>query len=120
MSPTQPPQLDNETERRLAAGLYNDVWRLMEIAVRLPAQDDEMLHAAHASRHHWGKVGDPVNFARGEWLCSRVYSVLGRAEPALWHAHRCLALLNESGGIVTTPIQQQPYPLGTHRAFGDS
>jgi hypothetical protein len=30
------------------------------------------------------------NLARGEWLCSRVYSVLGRAEAALWHAQRCL------------------------------
>jgi hypothetical protein len=98
MPPTQLPELDYDTERRLAAGLYNDVWRLMEIPVRLPAQDDEMLHAAHASRYHWGKVGGPVHFARGEWLCSRVYSVLGRAEPALWHANRCLALLNESGG----------------------
>ena len=98
MAPTKLPELDHETERRLAAGLYNDVWRLMEIPVRLPAQDDEMLHAAHASRYHWGKVGEPVNFARGEWICSRVYSVLGRPEPALWHARRCLALLEESGG----------------------
>ena len=35
-----------------------------------------MLHAAHASRYHWGNVGEPVNLARGEWLCSRVYAVL--------------------------------------------
>jgi hypothetical protein len=34
-------------------------------------------------------VGEPVNLARGEWQCSRVYAVLGRAEPALHHARRC-------------------------------
>src|SRR5215218_5159161 len=51
-----------------------------------------MLHAAHASRFHWGEVGEPVNFARGEWQVSRVYAVLGRSEPALFHAHRCLEI----------------------------
>lgn len=49
-----------------------------------------MIHEAHASRFHWGEVGLPVNFARGEWQISRVYSVLGRAEPAIFHAGRCL------------------------------
>ena len=33
-----------------------------------------------------------VNLARGDWQCSRVYAVLGRGEPALWHARRCLEL----------------------------
>jgi hypothetical protein len=28
------PDLDRETERRLAAGLYNEVWRLMELPKR--------------------------------------------------------------------------------------
>jgi hypothetical protein len=51
-----------------------------------------MLHAAHASRYHWGQVGEPVNRARGEWQCSRVYATLARAEPALYHARRCLEL----------------------------
>ena len=51
---------------------------------------------AHASRYHWGEAADkPVRLARGEWLCSRVYAVLGRAEQARWHAARCLALLDE-------------------------
>ena len=37
-----------------------------------------------------------ANLARGEWQCSRVYAVLGRAEPALWHARRCVEL-DEAG-----------------------
>jgi hypothetical protein len=51
-----------------------------------------MIHAAHASRYHCGEVGASVNLARGEWQCSRVHAVLGRAEPALHHARRCVEL----------------------------
>jgi len=98
MPPTRLPDLDRETERRLAAGLFNETWRLLDLAKRRPEQDDEMIHAAHASRYHWGNVGEPVTLARGEWLCSRVYAVLGRAEPAVWHAQRCLDQLTEFGG----------------------
>ncbi len=88
--------LDPLTERKLAAGLFNETWRLIEIEDRTPEQIDAMIHTAHASRYHWGRVGKPVNAARGEWLCSRVYAVLGRSEPSLWHAHRCLDLLKEA------------------------
>jgi len=93
-----PQELDEVTERALAAQLFNRVWTLIEMPERTPQQDDEMIHAAHASRLHWTRVGPPVRGARGEWQCARVYSVLGRAEPALWHARRCLAMLEELGG----------------------
>ena len=33
--------------------------------------------------------------AIGEWQCARVYSVLGRSEPALHHAQRCLQICDE-------------------------
>jgi len=81
-----------EAERRLAADLFNRVWTLLEAPARTDAGDEEMLHAAHASRHHWGEVGEPRHLARGEWQCSRVYAALGRPEPALHHAHRCLEI----------------------------
>ena len=63
----------------------------MELPERTPEQDDELIHTAHASRHHWALVGTAANLARGEWQLSRVYTVLGRGEPALHHAGRCLA-----------------------------
>jgi DNA-binding transcriptional MerR regulator len=97
MIPSPPAPLDVDARRRLAADLFNRTWTLMERADRTAAQDDEMLHCAHASRYHWGEVGEPANRARGEWQCSRVYTVLGRAEPAMWHARRCLALCEEHG-----------------------
>ncbi len=84
--------------RQLGVDLFNHVWTLMETPDRTTAQDDEMLHAAHASRYHWGLVGEPVNLARGEWQCSRVYAVLGRGEPALWHARRCVEINEANPG----------------------
>jgi len=49
-----------------------------------------MLHAAHASRYHWGRGGTAVHRSIGEWQISRVYAVLGRSEPALFHGARSL------------------------------
>jgi len=89
--------IDDAARRQLAVDLFNHVWTLMEMPDRTPRQDVEMIHAAHASRHHWGEVGTPVNFARGEWQVSRVYSLLGRGEPALVHARLCLDTCVEYG-----------------------
>jgi hypothetical protein len=80
-----------EEERQLAVDLFNRAWTLIDRDERTAEQDDELIHAAHASRHHWAAVGTPANLARGEWQLSRVYVTLGRAEPALHHARRCLA-----------------------------
>ncbi|HVR14517.1 MAG TPA: hypothetical protein VMS41_12080, partial [Gaiellaceae bacterium] len=54
--------------------------------------DDRMIHAAHASRYHWGEAPEckPENLARGEWQISRVYTVAELPESALRHALRCL------------------------------
>ena len=93
--PAVPFQLDRATERKLAARLFNRVWELLNTDDRDENTDEEMAHTAHASRYHWGQVGEPVNWARGEWQCSRVYAVLGRAEPALHHARLCLQLAQE-------------------------
>lgn len=84
-------ELDAVAHRRLAVDLFNHVWTLIEKADRSPAEIDEMIHAAHASRYHWSKAGTNANLGRGEWQVARVYSVLGRGEPARWHAARCLA-----------------------------
>jgi hypothetical protein len=92
---TDPFRLEADQERRLAATVFNHVWELLEEPERSASQDDEMLHGAHASRYLWGEVGDPVHWARGEWQCSRVYAVLGRFEPALHHARRCLDLATQ-------------------------
>ena len=86
--------------RELAADCFNRTWTLMQKANRTPEEDDEMLHCAHASRYHWGEVGTAAHRARGEWQCSRVYTVLGRAEPALHHAQRCLELCESNPSAI--------------------
>jgi DNA-binding transcriptional MerR regulator len=85
--------------RLLAAQLFNETWRLMEQEGRTARDDDDMIHAAHASRYHWGQVpgAGPGHLARGEWQISRVYTVLRRAEPALWHARRVLDICQQHG-----------------------
>lgn len=95
--PDKEPDLDEEEERKLAGKLFNRVWSLLDEEERTQDQDDEMLHAAHASRHHWGRVGGPEHRARGEWQISRVYAVLERAEPAIYHARRCLDTCQANG-----------------------
>jgi hypothetical protein len=92
------PDLDQATRRALAVGLFNYTWTLLENPNRTREQVDEMLNAAHASRYHWGEIGEAVNLARGEWQISRVYAVLGRGEPAIYHARRCLEI-NEANAI---------------------
>lgn len=103
IDPTAPPQeepmpnestvtseLDTQTQKALAASLFNRVWELLEKGDRTPVDDDEMVNAAHASRYLWTAIGNAQNYAIGDWQISRVYSVLGRAEPAVFHARRCL------------------------------
>jgi len=83
---------DQKIHRQIAVKLFNRVWELMDKPERSHEEVDEMIHSAHASRFHWGEIGTPLEFARGEWQISRVYSVLKRAEPALFHANRTLQL----------------------------
>lgn len=85
--------LDEATHRQIGKDLFNHTWTLIEKADRTPEETDRMIHAANASAWHWSKGGGTLaNAARGEWQISRVYSTLGRGEPALWHARRCLEL----------------------------
>lgn len=80
-------------QRQLGVDLFNEVWRLMETR----EDDERMLHAAHASAYHWSEAPEcePKNRARSEWQLSRVYTLLGRGEPALHHARRCLEICEE-------------------------
>ncbi len=72
-----------------------------------------MLHRAHASAYHWMQAPRRRRTGRvSDWLCSRVYSVLGRPERALHHARRCLALAE------ATPAEMEDWDLaGAHEAL---
>jgi DNA-binding transcriptional MerR regulator len=83
-------ELDTVTRRSLASGLFNRVWELLEQPDRTTADDEELVHAAHASRWFWIAEGTPKELAIGDWQIARVYSTLGRGEPAVHHARVCL------------------------------
>lgn len=89
--------LNRDRHRKIAGDLFNYTWSLLDRKERSREEDEEMLHAAHASRYHWGQAGTPLNLSVGEWQISRVYSTLGRAEPALYHGRRSLEIARRSG-----------------------
>ena len=94
-------------ERAQAVALFNHAWSLLDLPERSAAQEFDLIHCSHASRWHWGRAGGPQEWAIGEWQCARTYAVLGRPEPALVHAQRCLDLCAEhdlAGFIVASAI----------------
>ena len=96
----EPTILDPEQHRAEGVALFNAVWEMLDADDRTPQQADQMVHAAHASRWHWSQAGElsgDQQLAVGEWQCSRVYSVLGRGEPALHHAKASLAICEQAG-----------------------
>jgi hypothetical protein len=86
-----------DEQRALGVELYNKTWELLEAG----AEDaDELVDTAHASALHWrfATGATAANRARSHWLCSHVYAVVKRPEPALHHAERCLSVvLSEPG-----------------------
>lgn len=83
-----------EEHRALGVELYNRTWELLEAR----AAPDVLVHTAHASAYHWlhAAGATTAHRARSHWLCSHVYAVLGRAEPALHHGERCLSVVSSA------------------------
>ena len=84
--------MDTKDHEAFAKETNGEVWRLLEKADRTPADDEQMIHAAHASCYHWLFAGTALHQQRGEWLIARVYTVLGEREAAERHTRRRLAL----------------------------
>ena len=88
----QPPEADISLwQRRLAAEANNRAWTLAETAARTEAEDAEMLHAAHASRYLWGKIGTGRNLALAHTLLGQVHALLGHAQLATEYAGKAFA-----------------------------
>ena len=84
--------LGRAAERKLAASLFNRTWDLLVKKRRSAEENDQLLHAAHASTYHWYRVGTARNFSIAEWQLSRVYAVLRDPDRARHHAERALEL----------------------------
>ena len=81
-----------EEQRKFAVSCFNQVWNLLDKPDRTPEENIEMIHLAHASRYHWGQIGTPLNFARGDWQISRIYALLGFGVMSFKYAKFCLNL----------------------------
>jgi hypothetical protein len=91
MDETKTYTLD-EAHKYFAQSTNGRVWDLLQKPHRTEAENDEMLHAAHACAYHWQFAGTAVHRQRGEWLISHVQVVLGHGNEALRHAQRCFEL----------------------------
>lgn len=89
--------LKGAQHRKIGGDLFNYTWSLLEKKNRTQEERDEMVHATHASRYHWGRAGTARNLSIGEWQISRVYTVLGRPELALYHGRRALEIAQRRG-----------------------
>src|SRR5437879_9149427 len=56
-----------------------------------------MMHKGHAYSYDSCVVGCAEELPIGEWQISRVYAVVRRPEPALYHAQRALEICEASG-----------------------
>jgi hypothetical protein len=72
----------------------NLAWKLLEQGGPSDATSiREILDAAHASAFHWERCGEPVNALRAAYLLTTVYTRLGWAQSALWHAQETHTML---------------------------
>lgn len=85
-----------EWNHKEAIDNFNETWSLIDKEHRTHVEMIDMLHKAHASRYHWGKIGTPLEFLRGEWQISRVYAISGMAESAILHGKESLRLCKEN------------------------
>ena len=76
------PEDEPKWRRRLGSGANNRAWTLAEQLSRTREDDDEMLHAAHASAYLWSTVGNAQNAALANLLLGQVHALLGSAAPA--------------------------------------
>ena len=81
----------NLWRRKLGSEANNRGWALAEKPSRTPDEDAEMLHAAHAARYLWSKIGTDRNFALADLLLGQVHALLGHAHPATEYAEKAFA-----------------------------
>jgi hypothetical protein len=100
----------------------NLAWDLVEASARSEADVERMIHAAHASTHHWLQIGTPLHHQRGQCLLATVYAVAGLPDAAIRHASRCLSLSQENGADQSTFDRATAYGAAAlaHRAAGQA
>ncbi|MFX0116191.1 MAG: hypothetical protein ACFFB3_16695 [Candidatus Hodarchaeota archaeon] len=94
-------EIDLAIHKKLAVEYFNKTWDYLEKGDRTPEDDDAMVDCVHASRYHWRHLiahgeGGSVNHARGDWIISRVYAVLKKAELAIYYGEKSLQICQKN------------------------
>lgn len=84
-------------QKWFAVSCNNRAWQLIEQPGRTPAENHELLHAAHASAWHWARVGTDLNEARAQMLLGFAHAVAGDGPLALRYATASFNYFNEHG-----------------------
>ena len=87
------PEEVTRSHRWHAVECNNLAWGLADAPARTPAQDEQMLNAAHASAFHWATVGTELHLARARLLLAKVHAVLG-------HPHMAIAYARQSNDYI--------------------
>lgn len=91
----QPPFDLDKAHRWFGVSLNNSSWDVLEQAPGPAESVEDVLHAAHASVHHWLQIGTPVNRLRGLTLLAAVYARAGIPERAVHYGRLCACLGEE-------------------------
>ena len=94
---TELSEQEKKGHQFFAANLFNQSWSHLESLASDSEQGELALQAAYGSLYHWGKIGETVNLARGEWMIAHVATELARPAAALHHANRCLKITLDNG-----------------------
>jgi hypothetical protein len=88
-----------EAHAYFAKECFNLSWEMIEKEDRTPKETDAMIHLAHASLYHWSRRLDCTdqNLSIGYWQLSRVYTLAGKGDCALWTAETCLTYSKQHG-----------------------
>ena len=84
-------------QKWFAVACNNRAWELIEQSTRTPADEHELLHAAHAAAWHWARVGTPLNEARSNMLLGMAHAVVSDGALALRYAMSSFNYFNEHG-----------------------
>jgi hypothetical protein len=93
--PTAPPADLQSAHRWFAVEFNNLAWSLIESPARTVDETETLIHAAHASVHHWIQIGTLTHAMRGLCLLSTAYVAARDAPAALKYARRCVTLLEQ-------------------------
>jgi hypothetical protein len=73
--PSNPDELA-KSHRWHAVECNNRAWQLADQAHRSPAEDAELLDAAHAAAFHWRLVGNELNMVRAQMLLAHAHAAV--------------------------------------------